>query len=899
MSMIDNVYEALCRLEKSMDEGVSASDIGTFLDINRSNASRYLNILHKENKVEKIQGRPVLYKSITDNSSHELEVDGYSLDRIVGANSSLAIPIQKAKAAVLYPPRGLHTLILGETGVGKSMFAELMYRFAMEYGVIKEEAPFIRFNCADYADNPNLLTAQIFGVIKGAYTGADTNRDGLLKKAHEGFLFLDEVHRLSPQGQEMLFTYIDKGFFRPLGTTEAIEYANVRIIAATTEEPESYLLKTFTRRIPMAITLPSLGDRSLIERYSLVETFIKEESLRVNKSLYINKNSLVSYLLYDCPSNIGQLKSDIQLACAKAFLNYKSSNDNYIFISQSDLPNHVIKGLMKIKYHRKEIEQILSSKDDILKFNQDKMKEIYISDEYSKSEDFYSSIERKLESLKKIGIDEKEANEILNIDIESHFQKYIGNISDKFRKEELLKIVDIKVLEIVEEILLLAQQSLLKEFDEKIYSGLALHLERSIERVRKGEKIYNPRLNFIRINHEEEFLFATKIAKLIDKKFSIETPIDEIGYLAMFFSTTSSMTDIEESGKVRVLVIMHGKTTASSMADVANSLMGEEYAESLDMPLSMKPEAMYEIAKRKVLEMNEGKGIIILVDMGSLTSFGDMIIDDTGIECKSIDMVSTPLVIDVCRKAMMGYELKEIYNSIIEKGIQSNKKSEKKSNKRMNAIITACFTGEGSSKRLVGIIEEKVKKEGQVKIIPINILDNVSFKKRLKELQERYNVLAIVGTVDIDTDDIPFIHAIEILDGCGIDKIKEMLKEEDVFFRIGKSLNDHMVIVEGEEVAVEVKHVIRNIEKDLEMKISNDVKMGIALHISFLVDNILNGISPRSFVNLSEYKSKYEKELIQIKKSIRLLEDRYGIDIEESELAHITKLFLLNNDSVQ
>lgn len=52
---------------------------------------------------------------------------------------------------------------------------------------------------------------------------------------------------------------------------------------------------------------------------------------------------------------------------------------------------------------------------------------------------------------------------------------------------------------------------------------------------KNGRKIYNPRLNFIRINYEQEFLFAMKIAKIIDNKFCIETPVDEIGYLAMFF----------------------------------------------------------------------------------------------------------------------------------------------------------------------------------------------------------------------------------------------------------------------------------------------------------------------------------------------------------------------------
>lgn len=85
---------------------------------------------------------------------------------------------------------------MGETGVGKSMFAELMHRFAIESKILRDEAPFIQFNCADYADNPQLVMAQIFGVKKGAYTGANQDNDGFLKKADGGIIFLDEVHRL-------------------------------------------------------------------------------------------------------------------------------------------------------------------------------------------------------------------------------------------------------------------------------------------------------------------------------------------------------------------------------------------------------------------------------------------------------------------------------------------------------------------------------------------------------------------------------------------------------------------------------------------------------------------------------------------------------------------------------
>lgn len=179
MGKIDEVYEALKNLEEEKVGGITASELGTFMELDRANVSRYLNQLFKENRVNKIDGHPVLYTtnktSLSNSDTDKKEKDKTikpvkkwenSLDELVGAELSLQVPIQQAKAAILYPPRGLHTLILGETGVGKSMFAEAMYHFAKESKVIEENAPFIRFNCADYADNPQLVMAQIFGVKK-------------------------------------------------------------------------------------------------------------------------------------------------------------------------------------------------------------------------------------------------------------------------------------------------------------------------------------------------------------------------------------------------------------------------------------------------------------------------------------------------------------------------------------------------------------------------------------------------------------------------------------------------------------------------------------------------------------------------------------------------------------
>ena len=238
--------------------------------------------------------------------------------------------------------------------------------------------------------------------------------------------------------------------------------------------------------------------------------------------------------------------------------------------------------------------------------------------------------------MKSSGVDDQEINQILNIDIESHFQNYIGTLSESLRKEELRKIVDSSVVDVVEEMLAYATQKLGKQYDEKIFFGLSLHLHSSLERIKSGNKIYHPKLNKIRINYEKEFMVAMEISRMIDKRFYIETPLDEIGYLTMFLASNPYELEEEES-KVGVVVIMHGNSTATSMVQVAKTLVNAENVIGLDMSLSIPAEDMYEIAKKEVEAISTGKGVLLLVDMGSLTNFGRMIYEDTGI-CKVVNM---------------------------------------------------------------------------------------------------------------------------------------------------------------------------------------------------------------------------------------------------------------------
>lgn len=420
-----------CKRQKNKGHeiGCTTNYIAEKLDMQRANVSSVLNKLYREEKIVKTKGKPVIYmveSEIEKAEKRELH-ESSGLDFLIGSSESLLKPIQQAKAAILYPPKGLHTLLLGSTGVGKTMFAELMYKFAIDNEVLMDNSPFVSFNCADYSNNPQLLLAQLFGAKKGSYTGANEDKEGLVQKANKGILFLDEVHRLPPEGQEMFFYLMDKGQYKPLGETGEYNKADIIIICATTENKDSSLLSTFTRRIPMVISLPSLRDRTMKERFSLLSEFFKIEASKTSKDIKVTSEVVKNLMLYNCVGNIGQLKNDIQLVCANAFLKCVVNGSDCINVDIDELPEYIKKGIINYKLHKKELDEIISD-SFMFHFTIEGSKNKREQEDCSIANTFYDSLEERISTLKARGLTEDDINLIMSMDIEKYFKKFIYKV---------------------------------------------------------------------------------------------------------------------------------------------------------------------------------------------------------------------------------------------------------------------------------------------------------------------------------------------------------------------------------------------------------------------------------------------------------------------------------------
>lgn len=363
------------------------------LDILPNNVSNDLNELFRTGQLMKIKGRPVYYlslpklekilhRTLPTNEADGLEqffsliqpnraaapsttaslhtgalnaVTSSEMDQLIGADKSLYLQIRQAKAAILYPPSGLHTLITGQTGTGKSSFARSMYDFAVKSGRLAPGAPLVTLNCANYADNPQLLLSQLFGHVRGAFTGADKDHAGLVEHADKGVLFFDEIHRLSAEGQEKLFLLMDCGTYNRLGETGKERHAKVLILGATTEDPDKTMLSTFLRRIPVHITLPPLCERTIQERLELVLYFLWQESRALKMRIAVDRTLIFAFCYYSCAANIGQLSTDIKLTCANAHYDYLTGKNRSLLIQISHLDENVRQGLFTVTNSRNEL----------------------------------------------------------------------------------------------------------------------------------------------------------------------------------------------------------------------------------------------------------------------------------------------------------------------------------------------------------------------------------------------------------------------------------------------------------------------------------------------------------------------------------------------------------------
>ncbi|MEG0034796.1 MAG: sigma 54-interacting transcriptional regulator [Bacilli bacterium] len=876
--------------------------LSSHLNISRSLASQYLNEYYKEEVFIKVHTRPVffldkhtiedVYQITLDNNefydSNDLvnyfvdkEPDKTSFLKAIGHDTSLSECIMQCQSAIKYPPNGLPILLYGEHGVGKTFISELVYQYSKDEKIIDKDARLVFFNENRYKNDEN--KEKDIDIIFGTYLPNENDKcmGGLIAKAKNGILVIENIETLSPQCYFQLIHFIQTGEYSIRNKNKnAVFKSRTRLIFTSCLDSKEQLHNTFFHNIPIICYIPNLANRAIEDKEKLIIEFFKEEALIIKKDILISNKVLNALVNCNYQNNIEGLKTCIKTSCANAFLNIEKK-DTEVNIRLYHLPTSIINSLQIDRNDEEEDATINISKylpqtkdNRILDFF-DYM--IILYNEYLKSAiDFKQFNERSIENMNSyydyIVFENKYYNARVKV--------YEKVIMDVF--ENMLDLYDIYV-----------PTNCAYVVSRVIYSYMQTFSSiRSYEM--KNRETIDHLLSVFKETYPDGYRIASEIITKI--RFQIDIEINKMNYIFLILNIQFYNRSIDKY-KYNCVIISHGYSTASSIADATNKLVGNHIIESIDMPINTSIEEIVKMLKKYISSNGFNKNLILLVDMGSLEDLGNQLVGIANINIGIINNVSTRLALNVAYEIKKDVEMKQILEKVsIE--TKSDYKIFSNVNKK-KAILFTSETGKDAIERIVQLFKNSMPKQ-----IDINIFAyDYSFLIKNKEeddIFKIYDVLFIVGTKSVNINSIPFILIEDVIAFKDTNSITSILNtyytkvEQEEFNRnliknfTLENVMNYLTVLNADKVIGYIEEALDNLQNLLGVILSNKTIIGMYLHISCIVERLIMKSEIKSETySIQKLNSDQKRFQKLFNDSFTKITEYYKITIPISEIIYI------------
>ena len=361
-------------------------------------------------------------------------------------------------------------------------------------------------------------------------------------------------------------------------------------------------------------------------------------------------------------------------------------------------------------------------------------------------------------------------------------------------------------------------------------------------------------------------------------------------------------------------MIAHGETTATSMAEVANCLFGVQHAHALNVQLNQQPEELLAKAEELVRQIDQGNGVLLLVDMGFLLVFGELITSRTGISIETVEMVSTSMVLEAVRKSYFTRcPLAEVTAAVNNLKPHFGIPGSTCESFGEKVILTACLTGQGSAVRLRALLEDCIPElmEKQVRVLPVSVASGPMSDEDLKKLTLGKEVLAVVGTFNPDLPGIPFFPAESVIAGSGLQKLRLLLhglsesftlpsetsiSQEELLSKIGQTFERSMRFLNPILFLEQAKKILAQIEIFFG-EINQGTLVGFVMHLGASLEKMVqSSFTPPPFPDKEPFMVRYQRELNWLRPILSELEEVYHITIHEDELCYLLRILISQFD---
>jgi transcriptional regulatory protein LevR len=348
---------------------------------------------------------------------------------------------------------------------------------------------------------------------------------------------------------------------------------------------------------------------------------------------------------------------------------------------------------------------------------------------------------------------------------------------------------------------------------------------------------------------------------------------------------------------VEVLVVFHGLSTATSMAQVVNVLLGENIVTGFDAPLKEQPKDVYGRIV-KYLKVKTGvKEVLLLVDMGSLTAFAKDMERDLGISVKCISMASTAHVLEAARAASMNYPLAKVWQQAVR--ISELQRGEQQllltKDEELLFILTICTTGEGTARFLRDYLYDRLDLTNrQCEIIELQCGDEQELKHKLKTTEARGKIIASVSGLKIT---LPYrnFRLVDVLEGGAVAELQQLVNREATYLGIKNEFFGSLKTLCNTGAFYDVKHIIEEIIRSLSVEVDDEVIIGAICHTACMLDRLIRGETVSVFKGIDKMMQKYAVQLSLVRKKMDELGMLYGVSVPFDEVCYVTAFIMREN----
>lgn len=895
-NLVAEYTKEFCRTNKIEYDTLSISKT---LNISRTLASQYLNRMVKSGALIKIVSRPVYYldkKIIEERFRIQLDTEMfYAVEDLtelfdkklvarkgfmeaVGYDTTLRYLTTQCQAAVKYPPCGVPMLIYGEHGVGKTFFSKLVYEYAKAEAVLPAQAKCCWLNYSKINENKLDDDEMLFGSCFLNGSKELCKRAGLLEEAQGGFVVIENVEQMSAKCLEKVISYIRSGTYTVRGDS-LVYHSKTRLIFTICENSCDGVENALLQVVPVMCKLPPLDSRPLKDKEELIIRYLRDEGKRIGKTVQISRRCLDFLLNTPFDYNISGLLGCMKTLCTNAYF-AQQSNRYKLQLFIYDLPDEILSKANRAKQYGDGGEELI----DINLYEMTRPADCTIKFFKALLNNYVGYREKRVELKGFI----KECTECMN-------QYYDYIVFEKKYSNERIRNMEKVVNGIF--------SSVSDRYDIYIPYNCAFVITRIVycmietnSEIREWNNEHHEDVVAMLHCLTQYFPAEANVANEIMERMhsALDVSMDNINRMFLILNLQFYNRKIS-TANCKGLILEHGYSTASSIADVVNKLIGRHIFDAIDMPLEATVKDIMPVLRRFVKGCYVNENILLMVDMGSLENIAESLDELSNIRVGVINNVSTKVALSIGAKLIEGIEFERILRTVCEEMVCTYRIIDKVN--RTNAVLFITEGGPGLTERVMQLFRNSLTDKMELTLLSYDYSQMQGYMDK-DEIFHKYHVLFAVSTERLELKGIPVIMLENIVaaeDSEVIKIISEYFpKEETEKFKRNLLKNfsfenvvKHLTILDADKLLDYIADALETLQQILNIQLNDTAVVGLYIHISNMIERIVTN----SYFREEEAKKEMadaDKQFVRVfHTAFGSICKHYGITVPQSEILYI------------